>query len=695
MFVEEVPFPVLRDGYVLVRNHFSVISAGTEGKTVKDARAGYMEKARARKEEVKKVIKSVKTHGLKETYSLVKDRLEAPSPLGYSCAGEVLEVGQGVTDLKPGDKVACGGSSANHAEIIAVPRNLCAKLDGTTSVEEAAFTTIGSIAMQGVRQADLRLGENCVVIGLGLIGQITMQLLEAGGVKPIGIDIDSSAVELAKEQGFEAYHRADDAMTEAVMKSTAGYGTDAVIITAGTSSTDPVDLAGELCRVKGKVVIVGAVNTGFKRKPYYRKELDLRMSSSYGPGRYNPAYEEHGMDYPIGYVRWTESRNMEAFVNLLSKGKLQLHKLIRKRYQLQDAKEAYDLILSDDRPVGAVMITYDLDQEPVSAVKYNTQEKVSDLVVGFIGAGKFARSFLLPHLTESCRLKTVCNYRPSGALNAHEKFNFEQATDKVEDIFTDPEINVVFIASRHQTHGQLVAEGLKHNKIVFVEKPLCLSQEELEQIRQARERSKGTVMVGFNRRFAPFTETIKGALAYNLPKAMMYRVNAGQLPEDHWVHDLKIGGGRIIGEACHFMDYCNFMAGCRAVSVTAQSIPEANKPNDSVVVNIRYEDGSIASIVYFSNGNNQMPKEYFEIACGGVSATIDDFKLLALYGSSVKKEKAGKQDKGHKHEVEQFLDAVKNGNELPVSFSDSVHAMEVTFAAVSSMENGGKQIHID
>lgn len=694
MFVEDVPFPMLREGYVLIRNHYSVISAGTEGKTVKDARAGYIEKAKSRKEEVKKVIKSVKTHGLKETYSLVKDRLESPSPLGYSCSGEVIEVGPGIHDLKKGDLVACGGSSANHAEVVAVPANLCAKLPAGVDPKYAAFTTIGAIAMQGVRQADLRLGENCVVIGVGLIGQLTLNLLEAAGVKAIGVDIDNTAIERVKELGFDAFLRADEQLFERVNAITNGYGTDAVIITAGSSSTDPVDLAGELCRVKGKVVVVGAVNTGFKRKPYYRKELDLRMSSSYGPGRYNPAYEEHGMDYPIGYVRWTEERNMDAFVDLLAQKKLSIAPLIADTYSIEDAVSAYDKVVGEEPLRGALLFQYRLDQDLARNVTYKEFAGTGKPVVGFLGAGKFARSFLLPNLEGKVDLKIVCNNSPASALNSHDKFGFAAATDNPEEVWSDKEVNTVFITSRHQSHADFVIAALKEDKQVFVEKPLCMSREELGQIVEVHGASKGDVMVGFNRRFAPFTSRIKEAFAGDLPKAMLYRVNAGQLPTDHWVHDIKLGGGRIIGEACHFIDYCIYMAGSKVKSVSAISAGPGNEnPADTVTCLLYFEDGSIASINYFSNGNAQLPKEYFEISSGSMSASIDDFRTIAIYGSSIQKEKVGKQDKGFRQEVESYLKYLQGGT-IPIPFEQSVHTMDVTFACIESLQNGGDKIVI-
>ncbi|MCW5919234.1 MAG: bi-domain-containing oxidoreductase, partial [Bacteroidetes bacterium] len=551
----EVPFPVLSSGQVLVRNHYSLISAGTEGKTVKDARLSYIGKARARKEEVKKVIDAAKTFGLLNTYKMVMNKLDAPSSLGYSSAGEIIAVAPDVTEFRVGDLVACGGNSAVHAEVIAVPVNLCVKLNDKIALQHACFTTLGSIALQGIRQADLRLGENCVVIGLGLVGQLTVQMLKAGGIKTIGIDIDQRMVDLALHTDIDAaFTRNSEDLESSINNITNGYGTDAVIITAGTDSLDPVDLAGALCRRKGKVVIVGAVPTGFKRPNYFKKELDLRMSCSYGPGRYDSEYEEGGIDYPYGYVRWTENRNMAAFVDLIATGKINLTNLLTHTFDFKEAPAAYDLIMNKTEPFVGMVLKYDTHKPLQQKVNLsNPSYTKSDVVAGMIGAGSFGQNFLLPALKNTpAKLSGIVTARPNNARNIADKNQFAFASGNAQDIFSNGDINTVFIATRHETHAGYVMQALQSGKNVFVEKPLCLSEEELVQIQHEFTKHNCRVMVGFNRRFAPMIQTIKKTFSSGNPIAINYRINAGVIPADHWVHDLKVGGGRIVGEACHF-----------------------------------------------------------------------------------------------------------------------------------------------
>ncbi|NSW95275.1 MAG: zinc-binding dehydrogenase, partial [Bacteroidales bacterium] len=426
MEILEVPFPALGKGQVLVRNHYSLISAGTEGKTVSDARKGYVAKAISRQKEVKMALELIKTQGLKSALNVVMNKLEAPSPLGYSCAGEVIAVAEDVRDLNPGDLVACGGQGAWHADIVAVYRNLCVKLPPYINLQHAAFTTVASIAIQGIRQADLQTGSNCVVIGLGLVGQLTVQILNASGIKAIGIDLDESKVKLALESGANfSFKRDQEGLEELILEATNGYGTDAVIITAASSSNDPVELAGALCRQKGKVVIVGAVPTGFTRTNYYRKELDLRMSCSYGPGRYDPLYEEKGIDYPAGYVRWTENRNMQAFVDLLSAGKLKIEKLISHVFSLEEAPEAYNIILSRKEPFTGILIRYENKKDLTDTIKISSVTSSPGLpVAGFIGAGNFAMNMLLPAVKKLVSLRGVATAEGNSSLYAGKKFGF-------------------------------------------------------------------------------------------------------------------------------------------------------------------------------------------------------------------------------------------------------------------------------
>jgi polar amino acid transport system substrate-binding protein len=683
----EVPFPALGNGQVMVRNYYSVISAGTEGKTVKDARLGYIGKAKSRQEEVKKVITAAKTHGVMKTYKMVMNKLESPSPLGYSCAGEVIGVADDIKHLKVGDFVACGGLTANHSEVIVVPKNLCVKVSDPKVIKSTAFTTVGAIAMQGVRQAGLSLGENCVVIGLGLVGQLTVQLLNAAGVKTIGLDIDESQVELARRNGLKhAYNSTETGVENVIEQLTNGFGTDAVIITAGTSSLEPINFAGVVARKKGKVIIVGSVPTGFNRKNYYVKELDLRMSSSYGPGRNDKDYEQKGNDYPIGYVRWTENRNMQSFVELIEAGKIDVETLITHHFAFKDAKEAYQLILDRTEQFCGIVLEYDTTKELQRNIQINKKKySANDVNLGFIGAGSFAQNFLLPNLSGQ-NLINVATARATTARNVADKFGFDNCTGDADSIIKDEKINTIFIATPHNLHANYVVKALQANKNVFVEKPLSLTKEELEEIKTAESKSSGQVMVGFNRRFAPQIIALKEHLNNDLPKAINYRINAGKLPSNHWTQDPKVGGGRIIGEACHFIDLCSFIAGSSIAKVSANALRDANNLLDTVSISLAFENGSVASISYFSNGSKKLNKEYLEVFCGEQTIVVDDFKTMDVLGAGKKTVKNTSQDKGHAKEVELFIDAIKNGKQLPISFQDCYNSTKATFEVLDKIK---------
>src|SRR5690625_542482 len=506
MEIMEVSFPALGEGEVLVRNHYSVISSGTEGKRVSDARKGYIGKAKSRQKEVRQVIDMVKTSGLLRTYDLVMNKLEAPSPLGYSTAGEVIAVGEKVTSFKVGDYVACGGNSASHADVISVPERLVAKVPESVPLNQAAFTTLAAIAIQGIRQADLRMGESCLIIGMGLIGQMTYKILEASGMNPIGVDISGAKTEQVKSAGIEhVYNRNMPGIEEKVSQFTDGYGVDAVIITAGTSSLDPVEFAGEAARHKAKVVIVGAVPTGFSRTNYYKKELELRMSSSYGPGRNDPNYEEKGRDYPIGYVRWTENRNMQSFLNLIATGRLDISSLITHAFPLIEAPNAYDMILENDEPYTGIVLEY--DTEKVLQKRVELSDKVyppEEVNAGFIGAGTFAQGTLLPGLQGLCNFTGVSTRSGTTARYVAGKYDFSYCAETADEVLQDKNTNTIFVATRHHTHAHFVMEGLRNGKHVFVEKPLAMNEDELEEIRSLYQQISQSdkplhLMVGFNR----------------------------------------------------------------------------------------------------------------------------------------------------------------------------------------------------
>jgi polar amino acid transport system substrate-binding protein len=690
MEIMEVPFPILEPDGILVRNHYSVISAGTESKTVTDARKGYIAKARSRQKEVKMVLNSIKTEGLKKTYDVVMNKLNAPAPLGYSCAGEVIALGENIKDIKVGDYVACGGGGAVHADVVAVTRNLCVKVNKDIDLRHAALTTIASIAIQGIRQADLRFGENCVVIGLGLIGQLTIQILKASGIKAIGVDIDDEQVKAAKENGaYLAFNRNQSGIVESIEQATNGFGTDAVIITAGTSSLDPVEFAGQVARKKGKVVVVGAVPTGFSRPNYYKKELDLRMSSSYGPGRYDNDYELKGRDYPIGYVRFTENRNMQTFVDFLEQGVLQIDKLISHEFDLSEAKNAYQMILDKSERFSGILLKYDTEKELKKSVQLNKKTfSASDVNVGFIGAGNFAQNAILPRIDGKCSFVGVSTTQGNMSNYVGNKYKFAYSTDDADQILKDKDVNTIFVLTRHNLHAAFVSKALEAGKVVFVEKPLAMNLEELEMVKKSYVENNGRLMLGFNRRFSPLTREMTRKMLPNQMKAINIRVNAGIVPSDHWVHDPDFGGGRIIGEACHFIDLAMHIADSPISSVSAFATNDANALMDTLVVNLMFENGSIASVNYLSNGNKNVPKERIEVFCDGTVYEIDDFKKMTSYGNSTQVKKLNGQDKGHSNELIAFIDSVKNGKEMPISFDEIYLSTLVTLKAIESIKSG-------
>src|SRR5690625_86837 len=697
MEIMEVSFPALGEGEVLVRNHYSVISSGTEGKRVSDARKGYIGKAKSRQKEVRQVIDMVKTSGLLRTYDLVMNKLEAPSPLGYSTAGEVIAVGEKVTSFKVGDYVACGGNSASHADVISLHERLVAKVPESVPLNQAAFTTLAAIAIQGIRQADLRMGESCLIIGMGLIGQMTYKLLEPSGMNPIGVDISGAKTEQAKSAGTEhVYNRNMPGNGENVSQFTDGYGVDAVIITAGTSSLDPVEFAGEAARHKAKVVIVGAVPTGFSRTNYYKKELELRMSSSYGPGRNDPNYEEKGRDYPIGYVRWTENRNMQTFLNLLATGRLDISSLITHTYSLTEAPRAYDMILENKEDFTGIVIEYDTEKKLQKRIEFSDAPyQPGEVHAGFIGAGSFAQGTLLTNLKDLCIFTGVATHSGTTARYVADKYGFQYCAEDSSEILRDEKTDTEFIATRHHTHADYVIEALRNGKHVFVEKPLAMDEKELEEVRQAYEEVSESgkslhLMVGFNRRFAPAVQKTKEMFEPKLPKAINIRVNAGVLPASHWVNDPETGGGRIIGEACHFIDLAMYLSGGKIISVHADAMEDPQNLNNTVSITLRMDNGSVATINYFSNGSKQMPKESVEVFCGGHIAIIDDFKSLTTFGSDKQKFKFKGQDKGHAAELEAFVSAIKKGTSTPISFEEQYISTLATCKVLESIARNQK-----
>jgi len=696
MRVLDAPLPQLSSGMVLIKNHYSLVSAGTEGSTVKAARSSLLEKAKARPEQVKQVLDTIRSQGITQAYRAVMKKLDAFSSLGYSSAGEVIDMAPDVTGFQIGDVVACGGLTACHAEVVCVPVNLCVKLQPTADLSQAAFNTLGAIAMQGVRQADLRLGETCLVIGLGLLGQLTALLLKASGVRVVGIDIDPAMVALASRHSVDlGLERNAPGVVSTISDFTHGLGCDAVIITAATQSLDPINFAGSVSRKRGTIVIVGDVPTGFTREPYfYKKELQVRMSCSYGPGRYDPNYEEKGRDYPAAYVRWTENRNMLAFQELLQSKRIDIGFLATHTFDLQHAQDAYDLVMSKSEPFIGILIRYDISKEHVRQRIEVGKSAVAKVSIGFIGAGSYAQSHLLPNIPSGgdTRLAGILTATSAGSRSTAERFGFEFCAGSVEDILDSPEINTVFVATRHNSHGEYVLRALKAGKHVFVEKPLCLSEQELQDIRScydalAEQKHAPQLFVGYNRRFSPLTVALKKALGHG-PVAINCRVNAGYIPPESWIQDAEFGGGRIVGEVCHFVDLMSHLAGAMPQTVHAVALKSAAGLQDTVCINLAYENGSIGTINYFANGDKALPKERVEVFGGGISAVLDDFKTLSVYAKGKKNiTKLLAQDKGQKTAVRSFIDSVRTGGVL-VSFDDLCCTSSVTFSVLQSLRTG-------
>jgi len=703
MQILDAPLPQVGSTTILIKNYYSLVSAGTEGNTAKAARSNILEKAKSRPQQVNQVLNTLKTQGPIQTYRAVIKKLEAYSPLGYSCAGVVLAVGERINDISVGDLVACAGNNyAYHAEVVSAPRNLVVKLPKIFNnkltedsfMQSAAYNTLGSIALQSVRLADLRLGETCAVIGLGLLGQIACLLLRASGVRVVGIDVSSDMVTLANEKCADFAMLRDTAGIEHIISDyTCQLGCDAVIIAAGTSSLDPINFAGSICRKKGTVVVLGDVPTGFDREPhYYRKELTLKMSCSYGPGRYDPAYEEKGIDYPPAYVRWTENKNMLAFQQLIASGKIDVSYLTTHIFALEESTKAYDMIVDKSEPFVGILIRYDQSQQTLqSAVFVREPKKISGVMgIGFIGAGSYAQSFLLPNIPKSgTAMRGVMTSTSASARTVADRFGFEFCSTSENDIFGCQNIQTLFIATRHNTHGEFVIKALSNDQHVFVEKPLCLQRDELEQIRSLAEGKKHThVMVGFNRRFSPLTEFIKSKIGVG-PMAMMYRVNAGSIPVDSWIQDREIGGGRIHGEVCHFVDYLIFMNGSLPNSVCAHAVPDALGLNDTLTVSLSFVNGSVGTIQYFANGSKSFPKEYFEVHAHGLSATMNDYREAIIFGKGKpEKKKLLVQDKGQTQEVRLFIEAIQKGLPTPIALEDILAGSETCFAIEESIRTG-------
>ena len=686
--VLDVPPPGLTPHTVLVDIRSSLLSAGTERTKVETGRQNLLAKARSRPDQVRQVVEKAQRDGVRDTVNAVRTRLDQPSALGYSAAGVVLAVGERVPDLQPGDRVACAGAEhAVHAGIDRVPGNLCVPLPDGVSFDEGAFTTVGAIALQGVRQADVRLGERVAVIGLGLVGQLTGQILRAAGCGVVGVDVAAGAVESARRSGAIDTGYAREALTDKTLPADAA-GCDAVIITAATSSDDPVTLAAHLCRDRGRVVVVGAVGMQIPRAPYYDKELDLRLSRSYGPGRYDTEYEERGLDYPIGYVRWTERRNMQAFLELIAARRIDVGSLVSERFDVDRAPDAYELLVTAKPSPLAVLLQYEAEPEvsPAAAPAPASREPVAP-GAGLLGAGSFASGVLIPALRDAgWPLVAVASASGRSARGAQEQFGFERA-DTVEGVIGDERIGLVVVATRHASHAELASAALRAGRHVFVEKPPGLVAGELAGLREARAEGGGVLATGFNRRHAPLARRLRDHVAgRGLPIELLFRVNAGRLPAGHWLNDLDDGGGRLLGEGCHFVDFACWMAGAlpeRVECVMGAAPGEPLAAAQSFSVSLGFADGSVATILYGAGGASGLGKEYVEVHAGGRSGILDDFKSLELVSGRKSETHRGRgKDKGHRAQF-QHLRALIEGRTAPEG-PDSLDTMGVTLAALDA-----------
>lgn len=695
VLVEELPGPLCPPGGILVRVYNSLISAGTERSSVAKAEKSLIARARSQKDDVKTVLDSLRKDGIVATYRKVMNALNAYRPLGYSTAGEVVQ--SNTPQFNVGDRVACAGSAyAYHAELNAVPANLAAPIPEGVSFEDAAYTTLGAIAMQGVRQADLRLGENVAVIGLGLLGQITVQLLKASGCRVIGLDIDPDSLELAEKLGADATAISSPDAVQRVLGFSRGKGVDAVLITAATSSNEPLEIALKMARRKAKVVVVGAVGMNVPRSPFYEKEQELLISCSYGPGRYDPNYEEHGQDYPYEYVRWTEQRNMQAFLDLIASGAINMQMLTTHRIAINDAAGAYDLIMGRGKePYLGIVLEYPERRETMS-IAVAPQRKgavhAGKIGMGFVGAGAFAQTHLLPHMrNESIDFTMLAGATPVRVRSVAENFGFREFTTDFKQLVNNKDIKLVACATRHDTHAEYVTAALAAGKDVFVEKPLALTSEELRQVDATYQKSGGRLLVGFNRRFSPPLVKMKEFFSGRQePLAMSYRVNAGAIPATHWTQD-PAQGGRIIGEACHFIDTMAFLADADPVGVHAVSVHSAAANlhlQDVVSISVQFGDGSIGTVHYFANGAKGLGKEYLEAHGEGRSAIMDNFKTLNLLWGTKRNDLSFDGGKGHAQEIAAMIDALKQGGEFPIGYQTLHSVTESTFAAVESLASG-------
>ena len=700
----DVPCPAVGPGQILIQTRVSLVSAGTERMLVEFGKASLLEKARKQPDKVWQVLDKVKTDGLVPTLTAVRSKLDQPIPLGYCNVGTVLEVGTGVNEFKAGDRVASNGA---HAEIVCVPKNLCAKIPDNVSDEAAAFTVLGSIGLQGVRLAQPTLGEAFVVSGLGLIGLVTVQLLKAHGCRVLGLDFSPSRLKLAENLGAETFNLGSGDPVAAATQFSRGRGVDGVIITAATDSDEPMHQAAQMCRRRGRIVLVGVVGLKLSRADFYEKELSFQVSCSYGPGRYDADYEQRGNDYPVGFVRWTEQRNFEAMLDMMADGRVNPDPLVSHRFSIDYAVDAYGLISSKQPSLG-VLLEYP-QPEPVAEsplrkrtvrlqVASDTQSAVSARVA-IIGAGNYASQVLIPAFRKNgAKLTCVASRNGLTAAYAARKFSFEKATSDLDAVLADPEINTIVIATQHDSHASLTCRALEAGKHVFVEKPMALNAADLarvvenyKRVSQERIGRAPIFTVGFNRRFAPQIQRMKSLLCeVHEPKSFIMTVNAGSIPSNHWVHDPVAGGGRVIGEGCHFIDLLRFLCGHPIVAVQATMFGRDSAVeirDDKMSMTLSFADGSFGTVHYLANGHRSISKERLEVFCAGRVIQLDNFRRMTAVGwKKFRNMNLWQQDKGHVAEVKAFLEAIEKGGTSPISIEELAEVTQVSFDVMRAAE---------
>jgi predicted dehydrogenase/threonine dehydrogenase-like Zn-dependent dehydrogenase len=693
--IEDVPPPVCGNNEVLVANAYSAISIGTELSAIRSREGSLLAKALKSSALMKKALEYAKKRGIRETISQAKKLQESMIALGCSSAGVVIAAGKNITDINVGDRVACaGGEKANHAEVVAVPRNLVALIPEAVSFEEAAFTTLGAIAMHGIRRAERQFGETVAILGVGLLGQLAVQIAKAGGYRVIAIDSRANRVDLASRMGADlGLVVGKDDVERRVLYYTDGTGADAVIIYAGASSSEPVNQAMRIARKKGRIVVVGDVGMELERQVFYEKELDFLISRSYGPGRYDPVYEEKGIDYPFGYVRWTENRNMRAFLDLLNDKKIDVKPLIEAIFSIEEARKAYELIGSEKRPLG-VLLKYDPSKyfakergvfSVKRAVEIAPRVVEGKIDVAVIGAGSFAKGVLLPILSRisEYNLKAIATTSATNAKQTALEFKAEYCTTDYREVLEDEKVDLVVITTPHNLHYPMIMDAAKSGKAIYVEKPMCLTEEELDKIVKVISETRVPLVVGFNRRYSPLAVKAKELLKQKHgPYLINYRVNAGFIPKTSWVQDPEVGGGRIVGECCHFFDLFNYFIESQVEDIRVMSVPVNDTSvvaDDNVTVTVRWVDGSLSTLVYTALGHGDLPKERIEIFAGGSSVVIDDFKHMDLYGFRERSIRLKKQDKGHYQQLVELARFLRGEKANIISFQECVNAMRMAF----------------